>query len=77
PTGMKLMFWPFVGAFVVRSAACTINDIFDREMDAGVERTKGRPLASGRISVLKASVFVSIQYIVGTLFFYFTVDGLA
>ncbi|KAF9001135.1 UbiA prenyltransferase family-domain-containing protein [Cyathus striatus] len=66
-----------VGAFIMRSSACTINDIFDRKMDAGVERTKNRPLASGRISVLAATIYLMVQYLIGTLFFYFTVDGLA
>ncbi|KAJ8083553.1 hypothetical protein PM082_009427 [Marasmius tenuissimus] len=65
------------GAFIVRCSACTINDIFDRHMDAGVERTKGRPLASGRITVSNAFIFVLLQYAVGALFFYLTVDGFA
>ncbi|KAF9254778.1 UbiA prenyltransferase [Marasmius fiardii PR-910] len=66
-----------ISAFVIRSSACTINDIFDRDMDAGVERTKGRPLASGRITVFKAAVFVFFQYIIGIAFFYSVVSGLA
>ncbi|RDB17109.1 4-hydroxybenzoate polyprenyltransferase, mitochondrial [Hypsizygus marmoreus] len=67
----------FIGAFLLRSSACTINDIFDREMDAGVERTKGRPLASGRMSVLGATVYLLVQYILGILFFFVTVHNLA
>jgi len=43
-----------VGCFVMRSAGCVINDIWDRHIDAEVERTKMRPLASGRISVVTA-----------------------
>ncbi|KAJ6621038.1 UbiA prenyltransferase family-domain-containing protein [Mycena sp. CBHHK59/15] len=66
-----------VGAFLLRSSACTINDIFDREMDAGVERTRNRPLASGRISILAASLFLLVQYALGAAFFYFTEHGLA
>ncbi|KAF9059384.1 UbiA prenyltransferase family-domain-containing protein [Rhodocollybia butyracea] len=66
-----------VGAFIIRSSACTINDIFDRKMDAGVERTKNRPLASGRISVFAASIYVLIQYAIGIAWFYFTVEDLA
>lgn len=56
-------------AFVVRSSACTVNDIFDREIDAGVERTKNRPLASGRISVPAAIVYLMCQYAIGTWLF--------
>ncbi|KAJ7231410.1 UbiA prenyltransferase family-domain-containing protein [Mycena haematopus] len=66
-----------IHAFLLRSSACTINDIFDRNMDAGVERTKHRPLASGRVSVLAAIVYLIIQYTLGLTFFYFTESGLA
>ncbi|KAF7375362.1 4-hydroxybenzoate polyprenyltransferase, mitochondrial [Mycena sanguinolenta] len=67
----------FIHAFLLRSSACTINDIFDRKMDAGVERTKHRPLASGRISVVAAIVYLLLQYVLGVTFFYFTESGLA
>jgi 4-hydroxybenzoate polyprenyltransferase len=40
-----------LGAFLMRSAGCAINDIADRKIDAGVERTRKRPLASGTLSV--------------------------
>jgi len=43
-----------IGAFVMRSAGCAYNDIVDRDLDARVERTKERPLASGRVSVRAA-----------------------
>lgn len=66
-----------IGAFIIRSSACTVNDIFDMNMDAGVERTKNRPLPSGRITVLAATVFLLVQYALGILFFYLTLDGLA
>ncbi|KAF9446458.1 UbiA prenyltransferase [Macrolepiota fuliginosa MF-IS2] len=65
------------GAIILRTSACTINDIFDRKLDAGVARTKRRPLPSGRISVFAASVYVMIQYIVGLVFFATTLEGLA
>ncbi|KAK7446660.1 hypothetical protein VKT23_014355 [Stygiomarasmius scandens] len=61
----------------MRSSACTVNDIFDRNMDAGVERTKNRPLPSGRVSLFAATAFLSFQYIIGITFFYFTVSDLA
>ncbi|KAJ7061046.1 4-hydroxybenzoate polyprenyl transferase [Mycena amicta] len=66
-----------VGAFLLRSSACTVNDIFDREMDAGVERTKSRPLPSGRISVRAASLYLLLQYSLGAGFFYLTTNGTA
>ncbi|KAJ3719496.1 UbiA prenyltransferase family-domain-containing protein [Lentinula raphanica] len=64
-----------LSAFIIRSSACTINDIFDREMDAGVERTKTRPLPSRRISVCAASVYALVQYAIGTTWFYLTLTG--
>jgi len=39
-----------VGAFLMRGAGCTVNDILDKNFDAKVERTKTRPLASGALS---------------------------
>jgi 4-hydroxybenzoate polyprenyltransferase len=47
------------GAFLMRAAGCVVNDIWDRELDAKVERTKTRPLASGAISLSKALVFLA------------------
>ena len=41
----------FVGAFVMRGAGCTWNDITDRDLDARVERTRSRPIPSGQVSV--------------------------
>jgi len=43
-----------IGAFMMRSAGCAYNDIVDRDLDARVERTRLRPLASGRVSVRAA-----------------------
>jgi 4-hydroxybenzoate polyprenyltransferase len=55
----------FVGAIAMRGAGCTYNDILDRKLDAGVERTKGRPLPSGRVSVGAAAAFLVAQALVG------------
>ncbi|TFK28279.1 UbiA prenyltransferase [Coprinopsis marcescibilis] len=65
----------FIAAFLLRSSACTINDIFDRKMDAGVERCRTRPLASGRVSVFAAVTYLFIQYALGVIFFLWTVDN--
>lgn len=48
-----------LGTFLMRSAGCVINDIADRNFDGRVERTKTRPLASGRLNVREA-IFVFI-----------------
>ena len=46
-----LFLWLALGAFAMRSAGCVYNDIVDRDLDAQVERTRLRPLASGRVSL--------------------------
>ena len=46
----------FIGAFVMRGAGCTWNDITDRDLDARVERTRSRPIPAGQVSVPQASV---------------------
>ena len=57
----------FIGAIVMRGAGCTLNDIVDRDIDSKVERTKGRPLPSGLITVRAASIFLLLQLLVGLL----------
>ena len=41
----------FVGAFAMRGAGCTWNDIVDRDLDSRVERTRSRPIPSGQVTV--------------------------
>ena len=57
----------FVGAFVMRGAGCTWNDIVDRDLDAKVARTRSRPIPSGQVSVKQAAVFLAMQALVGLL----------
>lgn len=54
-----------VGAVVMRGAGCTINDIWDRDLDNQVARTMERPIASGRVSVPQAVTFLGAQCLVG------------
>jgi 4-hydroxybenzoate polyprenyltransferase len=54
-----------VGAFVMRGAGCTWNDITDRDLDARVERTRSRPIPSGQVSVPQAFIFLVIQALIG------------
>jgi 4-hydroxybenzoate polyprenyltransferase len=55
----------FVGAFAMRGAGCTWNDIVDRDLDARVERTRSRPIPSGQVSVQAAAAFLLLQAAVG------------
>ena len=54
-----------IGAFVMRGAGCTHNDIVDREYDKRVARTASRPIPSGRVSVLQAFAFAVLLSLVG------------
>ena len=45
----------------MRGAGCTINDIWDREIDKQVERTKTRPLARGAVSLNQALAWTGVQ----------------
>src|SRR6476660_6181352 len=55
----------FIGAFAMRGAGCTWNDITDRDLDALVERTRSRPIPAGQISVPQAAAFLVVQALIG------------
>ncbi len=54
-----------VGAFAMRGAGCTYNDLVDRDLDAQVARTRLRPIASGQITLAGAVAFLLLQALVG------------
>jgi len=53
-----------IGAFLMRGAGCTWNDITDREIDGQVERTRSRPLPSGQVSLRGAVMWMCVQALV-------------
>jgi 4-hydroxybenzoate polyprenyltransferase len=55
----------FIGAFAMRGAGCTWNDITDRDLDAKVERTRSRPIPAGQVSVAQALAFLVVQALIG------------
>jgi 4-hydroxybenzoate polyprenyltransferase len=55
----------FIGAFAMRGAGCTWNDIVDRDLDARVERTRSRPIPSGQVTVASAAAFLVLQALLG------------
>jgi 4-hydroxybenzoate polyprenyltransferase len=61
----ELFLWLGFGAFVMRSAGCVYNDIVDRDLDARVERTRLRPLASRRVSLRSAWLLIGILCLAG------------
>jgi len=60
-----LFLWLALGAFAMRSAGCVYNDIIDRDLDGRVERTRQRPLASGRVSLESAWLLVAGLCLIG------------
>ena len=60
-----LFAWLALGAFAMRSAGCVYNDIIDRDLDVRVERTRLRPLASGRVSLGSAGLLIGLLSLVG------------
>ena len=55
----------FIGAFAMRGAGCTWNDLVDRDLDAKVERTRSRPIPSGQVSPRNAALFLVAQALAG------------
>jgi len=63
--GLTILF--FLGAIVMRGAGCVVNDLWDRDIDRQVERTRGRPLASGAVSTKQAVAFLAGLCVIGLL----------
>jgi 4-hydroxybenzoate polyprenyltransferase len=67
----------FIGAFAMRGAGCTWNDLVDRDLDGLVERTRSRPIPSKQVTIAQATTFMLAQALIGLLvliqFNYFTV----
>ena len=57
-TYLKYIILFFLGSVLMRSAGCIFNDIVDRDLDKKVERTKKRPLALGKISIIESFVYI-------------------
>src|SRR4051812_13729554 len=62
-----LLLWLALGAFAMRSGGCVYNDIVDRDLDRRVERTRLRPLASGRVSLRSALLLIALLCVIGLL----------
>jgi 4-hydroxybenzoate polyprenyltransferase len=67
PDGAALIAWFALGAWAMRSAGCVYNDIIDRNLDAAVERTRSRPLASKRVSLRSAWALLVVLSLIGLL----------
>ena len=58
PPPVLLVVWVVLGGLAVSGAGCVANDLWDRRFDPAVERTRQRPLAAGRVSVVSAVVLL-------------------
>jgi len=68
---MTVLLPLMVGAFLMRGAGCTYNDLADIDIDNQVERTRSRPLPSGRVSRMQAAVFLVLQALGGLMILLF------
>jgi 4-hydroxybenzoate polyprenyltransferase len=63
--------WIFVGcaagAWLMRGAGCTWNDITDRDIDAKVERTRSRPIPAGQVTIKQATIWMVLQAFIAFL----------
>jgi len=64
---LRLLALFAIGSVVMRSAGCVVNDLWDRDLDAKVRRTAGRPLASGALCARHAIVFLACLLTAGLL----------
>lgn len=56
-----------LGAWLMRGAGCTWNDITDRDIDAAVARTRSRPIPSGQVTVRQAGIWMAVQALIAAL----------
>jgi 4-hydroxybenzoate polyprenyltransferase len=62
---LRLLLLFAIGALVMRAAGCTYNDIVDRDIDAQVARTRGRPIPSGQVGLQNAILFMVALSLIG------------
>jgi 4-hydroxybenzoate polyprenyltransferase len=65
PRGWALILWLALGAWAMRGAGCVYNDIVDKDLDARVERTRLRPLASRRVTLTGAWALLAAMSLIG------------
>ncbi|KAG1738531.1 UbiA prenyltransferase family [Suillus lakei] len=66
------LFYALLG-ILIHSAGCVINDMLDRDLDRKVERSKGRPIASGAVTRTEASILLAV--LVAAIFYMFSTAG--
>jgi len=66
-TYIKYAILFFSGSVLMRSAGCIFNDIVDKDFDKKVERTKNRPIPSGKISVIESSIYIFLLCLIALI----------
>ena len=61
--GLRLALLFGIGAVAMRGAGCVVNDLWDRDLDRLVERTRGRPLPSGQVSLAGALILLDTRLV--------------
>lgn len=74
PIDWVTLGWLSLGGFLMSGAAITLNQVSERELDKLMERTKNRPLPTGRVSVEEALAFAALQAVVGLSVLYITTN---
>ncbi len=64
---LEIYFIFIIGAFSMRAAGCTINDLWDKDIDKKISRTRHRPIASGEVSTKEAFGFIMILLTISLL----------
>ena len=64
---LKYIILFFLGSVLMRSAGCIFNDIVDKDFDKKVERTKNRPIASGKITVFESFIYIIVLCLLALL----------
>ena len=64
---LEIYFIFIIGAFSMRAAGCTINDLWDKDIDKKISRTRHRPIASGEVSIKEAFIFLIILLTISLL----------
>lgn len=74
PVDVKLFFMMLIGLSLIIGSACVFNNVYDRELDAKMERTKNRAIARGKIKPISAIIFAIILLGLGVLSLYLFVN---
>jgi protoheme IX farnesyltransferase len=74
---LALVFWTLLGGALAAASAGALNCAYDADIDRVMERTRGRPIPQGRISIRQAVTYAAITGIVGFALLYWLVNPLA